>query len=88
MNSPDVSRLCELYLRDVITFLLREEIVGACRFVSQHLNSTFLNCPEPRLPRCRFGGAMLEFRRSRIKVSRLAKPLSLPEDCCHELKVI
>jgi hypothetical protein len=47
-------RLCEIYLRDVLTFLPRTEINAECCRVSRHVDATVSYCPRAMLPRHKF----------------------------------
>lgn len=46
-------RLCQLYLRDVLSFFKRSEIEG-WRSLSRHFNASVADCPVKLLPRHRF----------------------------------
>lgn len=87
-SSSSGDRLCELYLRDVISFLSRKEIAYDCRPVSRHIDSTVGQVPLARLPRHFFGLARLRRLSETIGEDQSnLLPIVLPEDCCFELRV-
>lgn len=49
-----IGRLCDIYHREIITFLRREYIGQTLRYVSSHLNAVVAAMPVARMPRRQF----------------------------------
>lgn len=84
-------RLCSIYLRDLVSFLYREE-VELCREVSRHFHTTIQNTPTDRLPRFCFDCLDFDITHSlrafRLKHSLFDKHTAQQDtDCCDGLKV-
>lgn len=87
--TPNKGRLCELYLRDVITFLPPRGINAEFRAVSRHLDSSASNCPESKLPRRLFDNMRL-YAVGDPRAPNMDGSWKIPfqlKECCHELKV-
>lgn len=86
-TTPAESRLCGIYLRDILTLLPRKNINTEFRAVSRYLDATVRNFPEPKLPRHRFT-TLYFYTVSYYELDVNIRGIPLRSDCCHELKVI